>query len=65
MNWALHSAMRQVLSVSTVEDEHLQVHSDPILGPVLQDRLGLNPSWDATFLWGLLDGLDDEHRSDI
>lgn len=63
MNWASHSAVHQALPVSVVEDEHLQGHSDPILGLVLQGRVGLNPSWDATFLWGLLDGLDDECRS--
>lgn len=63
MNWALLSAVNHALSVSLVGDGHLQGGSDPILGPVLQDRVGLNASWGTTFLWGLLDRLDDECTS--
>lgn len=58
----LHSAAHQALPVS-VGAGRLQGHPDPILGPVLQDRVGLSPSWGATFLWGLLDGLGDEGKS--
>lgn len=60
MNWALHSTVHQALSVSVVGDGHLQGCSDSILGPVLWERVGLNSSWGATFLWGLLDRLDEE-----
>ena len=63
MNWALHSSVHQTLSVPMLGGRHLQCHSDPILGHVLQHKVGLNPSKGATFLWALLDRLGDECRS--
>lgn len=42
MNWTLLSAMYQALLVSVMGDGHLQGHSDPILGPVLQDMVRQN-----------------------